>query len=61
VRNDHQGQGPSQPTKPEFSQAIMRGRSLADAQLVEELFQGACGYWSARSSSTASKLYRQDE
>jgi hypothetical protein len=43
-------------TKPEFSQAIMHGKILADAQVAEKLFQRACGY-----VVNAVKLYRQDD
>jgi hypothetical protein len=43
-------------TKPEFSQAIARGKILADAEVAEKLFQRACGY-----SHSAVKLYRQDD
>jgi hypothetical protein len=43
-------------TKPEFSQAITRGKILADAEVAEKLFQRACGY-----VVSAVKLYRQDD
>jgi hypothetical protein len=43
-------------TKPEFSQAIMRGKILADAEVANKLYERACGY-----VVNAVKLYRQDD
>jgi hypothetical protein len=43
-------------TKPEFSQAIARGKILADAEVASKLFERACGY-----SHQATKLYRQED
>jgi hypothetical protein len=43
-------------TKAEFSQAIMRGKILADAEVANKLYQRALGY-----VVNATKLYRQDD
>jgi hypothetical protein len=43
-------------TKPEFSQAIARGKILADAEVANKLYQRALGY-----VVNATKLYRQDD
>ena len=43
-------------TKPEFSQAIARGKIFADAQVAAKLYERACGY-----VVNATKLYRQDD
>jgi hypothetical protein len=42
--------------RPEFSQAIARGKILADAEVAERLYQRACGY-----IVNATKPYRQDD
>ena len=43
-------------TKPDFSQAIARGKIFADAQVAAKLYERACGY-----VVNATKLYRQDD
>ena len=43
-------------TKPEFSQAIARGKIFADAQVAAKLYERACGY-----VVNATKLYRQND
>lgn len=43
-------------TKVEFSQATMRGKILADAEVASKLFERACGY-----SHQATKLYRNED
>jgi hypothetical protein len=43
-------------TKPEFSQAILRGKILADAQVAAKLYERACGY-----RHKAEKVYRNED
>jgi hypothetical protein len=43
-------------TKPEFSQAIARGKMLADAEVAAKLYERACGY-----THGATKIYRADD
>ena len=43
-------------TKPEFSQAIARGKMLADAEVAAKLYERACGY-----PHGAIKIYRADD
>ena len=43
-------------TKPEFSQAIARGKMLADAEVAAKLYERACGY-----THGAIKIYRADD
>jgi hypothetical protein len=43
-------------TRPDFSDAITRGKMLADAEVGAKLYERACGY-----VVSAVKLYRQDD
>jgi hypothetical protein len=43
-------------TRPDFSDAITRGKMLADAEVAAKLYERACGY-----VVNAVKLYRQDD
>ena len=43
-------------TRPDFSDAITRGKMLADAEVAAKLYERACGY-----VINAVKLYRQDD
>ena len=43
-------------TKSEFSQAIARGKMLADAEVAAKLYERACGY-----THGAIKIYRADD
>jgi hypothetical protein len=43
-------------TRPEFSDAITRGKMLADAEVAAKLYERACGY-----THGAVKIYRADD
>jgi hypothetical protein len=43
-------------TRPDFSDAITRGKMLADAEVAAKLYERACGY-----VVNTVKLYRQDD